>query len=83
MSQTKNKDSFFQDGATDVTVSEMIYPYHFNTLQEMRALLSTRLQMKMTDEEILEAVKTAFRNKPAADSPESPTGEIVDFIYEM
>lgn len=83
MNQTNNKDTFFQDGAADMNTSEMIYAYHFDTLREMRALLSQRLQTKMTDEEIFEAVKTAFRNKPAAGTATGPSRDIVDYIYEM
>ena len=83
MSRINNNDTFFQDGAADRPVPEMTYIYHFDTLPEMRKLLSERLQGAMTDEEIFEAVKTAFRNKPKTDSAENTSGDIVDYIYQM
>ena len=83
MSWIKDKDTYFQDGAEDRPVSEMTYIYHFETLPEMRKLLSERLQGAMTEEEILEATKTAFRNKPKSDTVTNTSGDIVDYIYQM
>ena len=83
MNRIKDKDTYFLDCTADRPVSEMTYEYHFNTLQEMRELLTERLQGQMTEEEIFEAVKTTFRNKAKADTAENTSGDIVDYIYQM
>lgn len=83
MNRIKDTETFFQDCAEDRTVSEMTYAYHFDTLQEMRQLLTERLQGQMTEEEIFEAVKTAFRNKAKAETAKNTSGDIVDYIYQM
>ena len=92
MSRIKSNDIFTRiDPAADsyledcTVTTDDIYVYGFRTLPEFRKLLKEHLSDDMTDQEILEAAKTAFRKEPKEEAKEiSPKDrDVVDFIYQL
>ena len=79
-SEPEERESWFQEYPEE----EMILPWHFETLPQLRELLRERLGEQLSEEEILEAARTAFRCKPGqAAVPEAKDRQIADFIYQM
>lgn len=79
----KEAGSYFLDYTGQ---DEMTGRWHFETVPELKALLRERLGAVLSEEEILEAVKLAFRNKPKEqDDPEERAGDrqVVDYIYQL
>ncbi len=62
-----------------------VYPYHFRTLPEFRALLRERLQGKIDEDGLLEICKETFRRMPKDADPQTADVERkpVDFIYQL
>ena len=78
----QNADSYFIDPVKD---GDMINEYHFDTLPELKRLLSKRLAGSLSEKEFMMAARETFRNKPEyrAFIKDSLGREVVDFIYEM
>lgn len=64
---------------------ELIYEYGFQTVAQMKKLLSERAGGLFSEKEISEIAKTTFRNKPKTVSKtiENDDRQIADFIYQF
>lgn len=75
-------ETYFEDFGDN---EELIYAYSFSSIPQMKALLKERTNGALSDQEILESVKDAFRCAPKKKSetilPEDR--QIVDFIYQF
>ena len=75
-------ESYFED--CDDAGADAVYAYGFSKLPELRALMRERLAGAMSEREMLEAAKLAFKNKPAEDAVPVPTDrDVVDFVYQL
>lgn len=73
-------DSYYKQVPED---EALIREYSFETIPQMRRLIGERAA-QLSDDEILDAVKTAFRCKPQPDQPDVPEGrQIAHFNYQM
>ena len=68
----------------DYPEEDLILPWHFDSLPQLRELLRERLGGQLSERELLEASRTAFRCKPRpAEAERDEDRQIADFIYQM
>ena len=83
----RSAETYFESASPEGSGSDTcIYPYGFGNIPEMKKLFAERAAGALSDAEILEIAKTAFRSKPkeaGTDGADETERQVVDFVYEF